>query len=165
MKEPGSSGTVLLNRLQQIETGILVALLFAILFVSLADIVLRNLFSGGLVYAGPLVRTLVLWLGLLGALYATGQAKHITVNLLGTVGSDRFRYLCTGLGSGFSAVVCSAIAWFGYLFVRESYIYEDIAFEAVPAWITQLVIPLAFSLMSIRFLVYSVRDLRAAARA
>ena len=46
------------------------------------QIVLRYGFDSGIAWADPLLRVLVLWLGLLGALAATRDRRHITIDVL-----------------------------------------------------------------------------------
>ncbi len=44
-----------------------------------AQIVLRNVFSIGLTWSDGLIRLVVLWLALLGALAASREGRHITM--------------------------------------------------------------------------------------
>ena len=68
MRDPGSGRFRLLaGALGRLEDALLVALLGVLLLLASTQILLRNLFDAGLTWADPLLRVLVLWLGLLGA--------------------------------------------------------------------------------------------------
>ena len=54
----------------------------AILGLSTTQIVLRNFFASGLFWADELVRLLVLWLAVAGALAATRDRRHIAIELI-----------------------------------------------------------------------------------
>ena len=45
------------------------------------QIILRNVFHSGLLWADPLMRHIVLWLGCLGAALATTSARHINIDV------------------------------------------------------------------------------------
>ena len=56
-------------------------LLFMILFAA-AQIFMRNLFDAGISWGDVLVRILVLWVGLFGAMVASRTGEHIKIDLL-----------------------------------------------------------------------------------
>ena len=67
--------------LHRIEDGILVAILCLMIGLAALQIVLRNFLGAGIVYADMLVRILVLWIGLVGAMVAARQNKHISIDV------------------------------------------------------------------------------------
>ena len=140
---------------RRVETAVLCALLLSILALAGADIVGRNLFSSGLEIAGPVIRVLVLWLGMCGALYATGLKKHIAINVADQYLSGAAQQALQLLTQTFATLVCALLAWSSAEFVLDSYRYEDIVFGSFPAWIAQLIIPLAFAGMAVRFGLHS----------
>ena len=62
-----------------VETWLIVVILGGLIVVGGAQIVLRNFFSIGFAWSDGLTRLAVLWLGLLGALAATRDGRHITM--------------------------------------------------------------------------------------
>lgn len=64
------------------ENGLLVLLLAATIVLAAVQIVRRNVFEAGLVWGEPLVRLIVLWVGLTGAVVASRIDRHIHVNVL-----------------------------------------------------------------------------------
>lgn len=137
--------------LHRIEDGILVAILLAMILLAGADILARTLFNGGIIWAAPVLRVMVLWVGLLGALLATRSREHISIDLLSRLLSKRPRALVRSVGSLFAAVVCGLLAWHAQEFVKVAWEFGDTAFSKVPAWPLQLIIPISFYLMALRF--------------
>jgi len=68
--------------LYRVENGILVVLLLSMLAMAVFQIVLRNLFESGIVWGDILVRILVLWVGLAGAMVASRKGNHINIDIL-----------------------------------------------------------------------------------
>jgi TRAP-type C4-dicarboxylate transport system permease small subunit len=52
--------------------------------------------------------------------------------------------------------VSGFLAWHGLRFVRDSAEFGEMAFESVPLWLTATVLPIAFGLLSLRFLMLAV---------
>ncbi len=68
--------------LHRLEDSLLVILLTTLILLASTQIFLRNLFDTGLVWIDPLLRVMVLWLGLLGAAVAAREHKHIQIDIL-----------------------------------------------------------------------------------
>ncbi len=141
----------LLDLVNFLESTALILLLLAIISLAVADILMRNFFDSGISMAQPVVRILVLWLGLLGALYAARDNRHITVDVLARLLPQKARLIARGFASLFTASVCMVVAWHGFRFVRDTFVYGDTLFGSVPAWIVQFIIPASFMLIGIRF--------------
>ena len=77
MKTLGRLNTLLLA----IERGFLVLLFSLMIVLSFSQVILRNVLSVGLIWADPLLRNAVLWLGFIGASLATQQDKQIKIDL------------------------------------------------------------------------------------
>ena len=146
----------LIRWLHRAEDAVLVLLLLAMIVLAGIDIIARAVFGGGVGWIPPLLRVMVLWLGLLGALMATRSREHIAIDLINRLGGDSIKRAAVIITSTFSAAVCAIIGWHSHEFVLGSLEYDDIAFAQVPAWPLQLVIPLAFSLMALRFAVQAL---------
>ncbi len=81
----------LLKVLHALEDGLLVGLLLALVFVAVMQIVLRNGFDGGFLWADAFLRVLVLWIGLAGAMAASREHRHISIDILGRFLPQRAR--------------------------------------------------------------------------
>ena len=63
--------------LHKAEDLLLASVLFVMLFLAVADIAMRLITGGSLIWIPPVLQVLVLWLGLLGALLASRTQEQI----------------------------------------------------------------------------------------
>lgn len=141
-----------------IEDFILIALLLVTVLLAGVDILARLVFDSGVIWIPPTLRVLVLWLGLLGALLATRTREHIAIDVVGRLAPVRARHLINAITSLFASGVSLLIAWHGQRFIQMAMEFGDIAFAKVPAWPLQLIIPISFLLMGMRFFVQSLQS-------
>ena len=151
------SGQPILHRL---ETGFLVFLVVCLLVLTCGQILARNLLSITFLGTESLVRHLVLWIGLAGALVATRLDKHIRIDAALRLLPARARAIVLSGADFFATALCSYLAYIASRFVLDERAFGTTAFFAVPAWIAQLCFPLVFGLMALRFLLQGVRRLR-----
>lgn len=145
-----------------LEEGLLCLLLAAMVLLACLQIVLR-LFHGGLVWADPLLRYLVLWSGFLGGAVATKQGKHIRIDLASHLLPQWLQAWLQVLLDLAAALVCLVLFWVAIIFVRnEAAFGEAAALLALPSWVLYLIFPLSFGLMSGRFLASAVAAFMAA---
>lgn len=124
------------------------------------QIVLRNFFEIGIVWIDPLLRVLVLWTGLIGATVASRDNKHIRIDLLSHFFNKRFNLalqVCTGL---FTSLICGITAWHGARWVYMDYQDHLRGFSNLPSWLLEAIIPVAFGLIAVRYLIHSIRWLQ-----
>ncbi len=141
------------------EDGLLVLTLAIMIGLAAVQIGMRNLDLGGVSWGDPLLRVLVLWTGMLGALVATRERNHITVDVLSRFLSPeqrRWTHVATDL---FAAAVCSTIAWHAARFVSFEWEAGGLAFGAVPAWAAAIILPAGFGVMALRFASACIRGL------
>lgn len=155
----GSDGHII-GRLARVaarlEDALLVLLLGGLLALAGTQILLRNLFDAGLAWGDPLLRVMVLWLGLLGAMAATRDGNHITIDILSRWLPRRARVGARRATDGFGAAVCAVLAYHGARFVLMEHGAGGTAFAGVPAWACELVIPVGFGIMALRLLLSAV---------
>ncbi len=133
-----------------VEKGGVVAALALILLLSLYEIVARNLGIHAPPWVDPLRRQLVLWGGLLGAVLAVRAQAHIRFDFIQPRLSGRFAVAARWVVSGAGTVVCFFLARGSLVFVQtERGGVSTVA--GVPAWIFASIIPVAFFLMAIHF--------------
>ena len=113
-----------------VEDLFLVLLLLAVIVLAPLQIFLRNFFDAGISWADPLIRVLVLWLGLFGAVAASRGDRHITIDVAS-------RYFSAGLGDAlrlltslFTSAVSALIAWHSGRFVIDEREFGSTAFRA-----------------------------------
>ncbi|MGM0595313.1 MAG: TRAP transporter small permease [Pseudomonadota bacterium] len=150
----------LLTLIHRTEEALISLLLALMIVLAGAQIVLRNLFDSGIDWGDPLLRILVLWVGLLGAMLATRQDKHIRVDLLTRYLPQTWKRYSAVLTHLFSAGVCALIAWHSGRFVRFEMQDGIELFSGLPAWVAEAILPLAFTVMALRFSLHAWQSLR-----
>ncbi len=137
-----------------LENSLMVLLLTAMILLAVGQIILRNVWDMGLSWSDPLLRIMVLWVGLLGAMAASRQREHISIDVLShylPVAWKRISRLVTDL---FSAAICGLISYHAARFVLMEKEEGMIAFANVPAWWCEIIIPIAFGVMALRFFLF-----------
>ncbi len=137
--------------LYRLEDTILVGLLLLMILMASLQIFLRNFFDGGIIWGDSLVRILVLWVGLLGAMVASRKDDHIKIDFLLRYITERFKPAVHILTDLFTAIVCAILVFYGYRFVKFEFIDDVPAFSMVPVWLCEAIIPISFAIIAIRY--------------
>ncbi len=145
----------LIRLLHRLEDWLLALLLTAMIVLACTQITLRNFFEFSLLWADPLLRAMVLWLGLLGAMVASRNNSHIAVDLLKRLVQRKWRRWLAIVNAGFTSTVCTLIAVHGARLVRFEYVDRTLAFAGIPVWALEVIIPIAFAVIALRYLVYA----------
>ena len=144
------------KRLHRVEDALLAILLSVMIVLAATQILLRNFFDSGFVWADPLLRVLVLWLGLIGATVATRDNKHIRIDLVSRLFERNLHRLIQSVIGQISAWTCLLIAAYGMSWIRLDYEDGLTAFLGIPAWMLEIIVPLSFALIGLRYLVMSI---------
>jgi TRAP-type C4-dicarboxylate transport system permease small subunit len=145
--------------IDRVEQALLVTLLSSMIVTAFLQIVLRNLFSTGLNWGDPLVRNLVLWVGFTGAALATKEGKHINIDIVSRWMPPLGKSLIEFLVQLFSFVICCFLTFAALKFIENEIQMGNVAFLEIPAWIPEIILPIIFGLMSLRFGLLSFRTL------
>ena len=135
-----------------VENAVLFFLLSGLILLSASQIVLRNLFSMGLPWADPVIRLMVLWLGLAGGIAAGRDRKQIAIDVLTRVLPGPVRRAADCLACLFTAAVAGLFAWHSLRFVQDAYAFGDTLFGGLPAWVFQVILPIGFAAIAYRYL-------------
>ena len=149
-----------LHYVNLMEDGLLIGLLALMIVLAAAQIVMRNVLGTGIAGSDQLLRLLVLWVGLLGAVAASRDEKQINIDMLSRFLSPRARSGARVVIDLFTAAISAIIAWQAGRFVYSEYTAGSVAFLSLPAWIAELILPLAFGLMALRYLLFFFSHLR-----
>ena len=117
---------------------------------------LRNLLDQGLTWGEPLLRMMVMWVALLGAMAATRDDNHIRIDLSLRFLEGRARLAVQALTGGFSAAICALLAWHGARFVWLDWEAGVRAFGDVPAWACEAIMPFGAAVMAIRYALHVI---------
>lgn len=141
--------TSALRWIERIETGCIAVLVLAMVLLAGAQILLRNLFDSGLSWADPLLRAMVLWAAMLGALAAARDDKHIGLDLVAHFVHGRAKRVLRVVTLLFAAAICAAMAWYGVGLVQLDY-GSGAATAGIANWIVEAIVPVGFALLALR---------------
>lgn len=146
------------------EELILCLLLLLMIGFACLQIVLRSVFSGGLLWIDPLLRYLVLWSGLLGGAMATSRGSHIALDLAGYLVPPLLKPYITCICHLFSFITSGFLSYASILFIQGEIEFPLPGLFGVPSWGWGLIFPLAFILITLRYLLLLIQDLRSIAQ-
>jgi TRAP-type C4-dicarboxylate transport system permease small subunit len=138
--------------LGSVEDALLVILLAVMIGLASWQIIARNIFDTAVIWADPLLRTLVLWVGFLGAVAAARDDRQINVDVVSRFVDEPWRSRIRVATDVFTALASGFLSWQSFRFVKDAWVYSEIAFASVPLWLTASILPLAFALLCVRYL-------------
>lgn len=132
-----------------LESALLSLLLAFMTLLAFAQVMQRQLFHTGALWADPLLRHLVLWVGFLGAALAAADEKHFAWEAAAERGGPRLK----AAAQAAAAVVCAFLIQAAVAFFRDEFHAGETLFRvgslAVPSWLFSLSIPVGFALVFI----------------
>jgi C4-dicarboxylate transporter DctQ subunit len=146
------------NSLYQVENVLIFVIVGTMVVLSFLQVLLRNIFDTGLLWADIFLRHLVLWVGFIGAALATRSDKHINIDLLSRIIPKRYFLSVKIVTRLFAIIVCVILARASYAFVMSEKEAATIVFENIPGWYLQIIIPVGFLLIGFRFLLKILED-------
>ena len=146
-----------LKRFYWLEDAILLLIFFALLLLAFFQVGMRNLLDSGLLWADSALRILVLWLAFWGAVIGARRSQHIRMEIVTHYFPPRLRRIVLMVADLGCAVISALVTYYSAIFVWNERSYGDIAFASVPQWWCEAIIPLAFLLLTLRFLAQSAR--------
>jgi C4-dicarboxylate transporter, DctM subunit len=134
-----------------VERALVALLLLAMILLPAFSTISRRLTGRELAGATVLAQHITLWVGFLGAMLATISGKHLALSTLGVLPKGWPRRTAAFFGQTVSAVTCALLAWASIRLVRAEWEgFGIVAFGIRVAW-SQLVMPLGFGVMALRF--------------
>lgn len=142
------------------ENTALVTLLSAMMLLAVGQIVLRELFSTGFIWADELIKLMVLWLAMVGSIAACRDNRHIRIDAISHVLPDKAILVIRVIVDLFAAAVCGVLAWQAWRWTQLEIEFEDTVLIDTPAWLAHVIVPFAFAIVSYRFLVLVAISIR-----
>jgi TRAP-type C4-dicarboxylate transport system permease small subunit len=142
------------------ERWILCLLLASMILLACLQIILRTFFASGLIWADPLLRYLVLWCGLLGAVSATGQGKHIALDITGNRLPQSIEPWITLITHLFCTLAAGGLTWAGWRFLRGEFEFGGTGLLSLPLWFWNSIFPIAFGLITLKYILLLVMQLK-----
>ena len=138
-------------------TGWLIIFFLSVMIVmAFGQVVLRNFFHTSIEWGDVFLRHLVLWLGFLGAIIATGEGRHLKIEFINKLAPERYRkgiYVATNL---FAAVVCFFLMKAAIAFVQMEGESADTLILNLSTTYFIVIIPVGYAIIGFRCLVRSV---------
>lgn len=150
------------HRFEDLTLALLVGLL---VILSCAQILLRNFLEITYFWLEPLTRLLVLWSSFLGALVATRESQHVRIDAVLRWLPGAWRHRATMAGELVAAGVCGFLGVIAARFVMDERSYGGTGLLDLPQWTLQLVFPITFLGMALRFALVAWRRQRSQERA
>jgi C4-dicarboxylate transporter, DctQ subunit len=137
------------------EKILLVFFFSLIILLSFIQVILREFFSYGWLWADTFLRHLVLWVGFLGAALAAGKEKHFVIDIAKKLFPEKWR-LCIEIITNSCAMVCLYfLSQAAIRFIKDDMTSGSILFRihdmAVPSYWMNAIIPAGFILLLIHF--------------
>jgi len=153
-----------LQRLLQLitwtENAVLITLLALMVVLAGSQIVFRNLLDLSVLGVDQLLRLLVLWVAMLGAVTASREHKHINIDLFSRFLPPRGKAAARMVTDLFTVIICVLLAWHAVRFVASERTTGEMAFRMLPMWVAQLILPTGFGLIAMRYLIHFVLGAR-----
>jgi TRAP-type C4-dicarboxylate transport system permease small subunit len=157
----------MIKRLHQAEDLLLATLAIVLVLLAGLQIAARwqviAQFLPNLTWADSVLKSLVLWLAMLGALAAARDDKHLGMDALLHVLGHTAKRLAKSAACLFAFAVSAYVAWWGYqyvLFERDS---PSDVHSLFPSWMVVSIFPIAFAGMALRFLLHTINVWRKSA--
>jgi TRAP-type C4-dicarboxylate transport system permease small subunit len=139
--------------LGRLEVGAAALLLGALIALGGLQILLRNVFHGGILWADPVMRHAVLWIGCLGASIATCRLQHITIDVFTRLLPQPLRLFRHAVVHVATAAAAFFLGLAALGLVADERAFGEIAFGTIRTWTLQSILPFAFLLITYRSLV------------
>ncbi len=147
-----------------VETALVVLGLLLMVGLAFAQIALKQLGKGGVVWFPVVTRHLVLWVAMLGASLAARDRRHISVEIVSKLVTAQGRRVVEGIVDFGTIVVCVFLAlvaweWLEFQEMPEDFAEPMFVIERGPdepplrimRWWSLLVVPAAFLLIAFRY--------------
>jgi TRAP-type C4-dicarboxylate transport system permease small subunit len=141
------------KQLLRMEDIVLIGALLITLTIAVLQIVLRNFFDSGIIWGDSFLSISVLWLGMAGAIFASRDDSHISIDLGLRFLSVKNKQIAKAIVYLFTTFICSIVAWYGANLVLMEYEDKTLAFAQIPTWLTVSIIPLGFASIALRYLI------------
>lgn len=147
------------SALAKLEAALIVGTLSLMILLSFGQVLLRNFFQGGILWADLFLRQGVLWVGFLGASLATREGRHISIEVLSHFLPPRLAHRIQRVVQLIAAGVSGTLAWAAWQFVEMERDAGSTLFLDIPGWIFQIILPYCFAVVALRFFLISVGGL------
>ncbi len=139
--------------IEKISGWMLVLLLGIMILMAFGQVILRNFFDSSIEWGDIFLRHMVLWVGYFGAVIATGEGRHLRIEFVSKLVSDRPRKIFFIITSIFAGIVCYLLMLAAVSFVQLEMESESTLILDLPGWYFIAIIPAGYAMVAFRFFV------------
>ncbi len=140
------------DKIAAFEKGLVAVCLAFMVILVLAQIALRNLFNSGIPGGDSMVKHMVLWVGFLGAGLATRDGNHVRIDVASKILPRMIKPFAQIMADVFSLGICILLFIAAYQFVvGEYHTGAALPFMEIPVWLMEVIIPIGFLTITVRF--------------
>ena len=143
--------------LTRVVNAALVTLFTVMLSLAVIQVFLRYFFNSSILWGDIAARTLVLWVGFLGAALATRENKHFHIDVLTRFLKKRYQFWFQSFSNLFASVVCFFLGQASVTFLGLD--SQTKTFLQLPVFVVELIIPIGFYLMMVQFVLRMIINL------
>ncbi|HON96423.1 MAG TPA: TRAP transporter small permease subunit [Deltaproteobacteria bacterium] len=154
----------LFRAIARVEDAAVSFILCVMVLLVLVQIGLRDVFSTGIAGGSEIVRHMVLWVAFIGAGLAAREGKHIRIDVAYRMLPDGMKRFAEVVTSLFTTVMCGILLYASIVFIQVDYSTgTSILFHQVhvPVWTLEVVIPIGYCAVMLRFALRCMLSLRA----
>jgi len=144
------------NYIVKVELFFLILSLAVMVLLAFLQVVLRNVFSSGFLWADTFLRYLVVWVGFIGAAIAAKEERHISIEVLTKFVSPTIKNLASLITNLAAAIVCYYLYTASVQFLEFGLSPDTLVFESIPLLYVFSIIPIGFLLMLFHFIIRAV---------
>jgi TRAP-type transport system small permease protein len=157
------------------EEVLLALLLVSMVLLAALQVLLRNIWDTGIDWADITVQNVTVLVGLLGAAVATSEGRHLNIDIFSRVLKGRAKIGLRVVIGLFSCFICYLLAkggWTNYKLNLAPWVQnipegwtlaQNLKVQflegSIPQWMSQLLLPIGFSLIGFHFSLRLIRDL------
>ncbi|MBM4176059.1 MAG: TRAP transporter small permease [Ignavibacteria bacterium] len=140
------------NYFSKFEKVFLVIAISVMTLVVFLDFTLREFFDSGFIWAKELAAFLMIWVGFVGASYATKENKHLVVGIPEKIFPKKVLPYVSLFVNAVVLAVTLFIAYLGFIYVAETKEFAERSLVLnIPLWIVQVIIPISLVIIAVRF--------------
>jgi TRAP-type C4-dicarboxylate transport system permease small subunit len=151
----------ILDIMTRLERFVASALILILTVFVVLDVGSREIFEAGIPWAQKGAVYLMIWAGFLGAVLVTQKVEHLRPEIADKFWTGKLKPFYLRAHNFIVFCFCASMAYYSALYVLESREFGDRnVIIDMPMWLLQLVIPYAFTSMSLRYLyfIFSPRE-------
>ncbi len=139
-----------------VENSLLVLFLTITVVMAFLQVILREFWATGIIWADVFLRHLVLWIGFLGAALAAKETRHFSINIITKKLPPLFQRIVQAFLHVTAAVVCYFLTQAGISFVSDEIQYNHeplftfLGRNVMPYYL-EIIVPIGFGMIGLHF--------------